>query len=394
MTLRINTGGVLSPDEVIGRDALIARIWETLEVQSVELNAERRMGKTSILTKMKAEPVRDFVPIYRDLENINTPEEFLECIVQDLHEWLTAKQKTERFLKSAWQTLGGTEVAGKFKIPNAPALHWKSSLQMLLSEINKNVVERVVFLWDEMPLMVQNIKRIRGENEAMEVLDTLRTIRHSPETKSVRMVFTGSIGLHHILTVLRNSGHANKPINDMSNILVPGLDRSDACQLAEALLDGIGVRDPESRKRAANEIAAATDCIPYYIHHLVKRVREHSGGVSRAIGDIDALRSEMLYDPQDLLDLKYYRERINTYYLQDRQYLAIAALDALANQEPLLFPNLLSRVKLQSSSTDDEALRDTLSLLERDHYIQRGADGYRFQRRFIRDAWKALRGIA
>ena len=52
--MKANPGGELALDEVIGRDQLIRRLWDTLNRQSVILIAERRMGKTSVIKKMVA----------------------------------------------------------------------------------------------------------------------------------------------------------------------------------------------------------------------------------------------------------------------------------------------------------------------------------------------------
>jgi hypothetical protein len=45
--MRTNPGGGLAPEEVVGRDALIADLWDKLERHSVMMTAKRRMGRTS-----------------------------------------------------------------------------------------------------------------------------------------------------------------------------------------------------------------------------------------------------------------------------------------------------------------------------------------------------------
>lgn len=54
--MRANPGGVLAPEDVIGRSGLIQHIWRVLETQSVVLTSERRVGKTSVIRKMVAAP--------------------------------------------------------------------------------------------------------------------------------------------------------------------------------------------------------------------------------------------------------------------------------------------------------------------------------------------------
>ena len=53
--MRANPGGQIPPSEVVGRDELIARLWQRIEGQSLLLSAERRMGKTCVVKKMVSE---------------------------------------------------------------------------------------------------------------------------------------------------------------------------------------------------------------------------------------------------------------------------------------------------------------------------------------------------
>jgi len=68
--MKANPGGQISPSEIIGRDALIQRLWRILERQSLVLSAERRIGKTCIVKKMREEAPQDKLPIYHDLEGL------------------------------------------------------------------------------------------------------------------------------------------------------------------------------------------------------------------------------------------------------------------------------------------------------------------------------------
>ena len=47
--VKANPGGSLDPKFIFGRDRLIEQIWNVLDRQCVLLNAERRIGKTSIV---------------------------------------------------------------------------------------------------------------------------------------------------------------------------------------------------------------------------------------------------------------------------------------------------------------------------------------------------------
>ncbi|MEM7595443.1 MAG: hypothetical protein AAF383_28755 [Cyanobacteria bacterium P01_A01_bin.83] len=92
--MKANPGGIVAPDEVIGRDLLIKELWERLKQQSLIISAERRMGKTSVIRKMEAEPAADQLTIYRDLEGIESAVEFVEAVWQEVEEYLSRSQKT------------------------------------------------------------------------------------------------------------------------------------------------------------------------------------------------------------------------------------------------------------------------------------------------------------
>ncbi|GEM_PF-1684579 len=46
----------ISPRNVVGRDRLIEQVWKKLESKSLRFTAERRIGKTTVMKKMLAEP--------------------------------------------------------------------------------------------------------------------------------------------------------------------------------------------------------------------------------------------------------------------------------------------------------------------------------------------------
>jgi len=57
--------------------------------------------------------------------------------------------------------------------------------------------------------MLASIRDRQNEKTAMEVLDFLRALRQTHS--GLRMVITGSIGLHHVLSSLRDKNYGNSP---------------------------------------------------------------------------------------------------------------------------------------------------------------------------------------
>jgi hypothetical protein len=78
--MKANPGGQIDIKAVVGRDQLIQIVWETVEQQSLVITAERRIGKTSVIKKMKGQPVLGWVPVFQDLERCHSAAEFAMAV--------------------------------------------------------------------------------------------------------------------------------------------------------------------------------------------------------------------------------------------------------------------------------------------------------------------------
>ncbi|MEG4233559.1 hypothetical protein QUA40_15790 [Microcoleus sp. Pol11C3] len=285
--MKANPGGKIAPAEVIGRGELISGLWEILERQSLILSAERRMGKTSVIQKMCAEPRSNKLPIYHDLEFVRSPLEFVETVFKDVEEYLTGFKRNAKKTRALLTQLGGTEFSG-FKLPEIAAPHWKALLTETIADLVENQDPTIIFFWDEVPYMLGNI----GEKSAMELLDTLRSIRQM--YPAVRMVYTGSIGLHHVIGSLKKSGYTNDPTNDMYVQDVPPLSPKNATNLARRLLEGENIATPDIQGTAVF-ISDEVNYIPFYIHQLIAKVKMLGSSVD--IPAIKTIIADSLNDP-------------------------------------------------------------------------------------------------
>ncbi|HEY9804715.1 MAG TPA: hypothetical protein V6D25_30560 [Leptolyngbyaceae cyanobacterium] len=392
--LRANPGGEIAPAEVFGRDRLIQSLWRVLERQSLVLSAERRMGKTCVVKKMTKEGKANYLTVYRDLEGVRSPIEFVEIIFQDVESHLSSVKRLATGTRKLLTELGGTEIAGMIKFPEVDAAHWKQLLMTMAEDLVKQLDNQkltMVFFWDEMPLMLYNIKNRQGEDAAMEVLDALRSLRQM--FPQLRMVFTGSIGLHNVLTGLKRAGYANDPTNDMKKEDVPPLALADAEELAYRLLAGEGIVSIDG-KETAKAIAKSVDGMPYFIHHIIDQLFTQNSNASAE--KVEEIVSNYLIDPNDPWHLRYYSERIDVYYPNDQKPLALAILDILAvTQQPLPFEDLFNQLHTHINNPDKEQTRSVLTLLECDHYVIRKLEGglcFRFP--LIQRCWRLHRGLA
>lgn len=361
--MKANPGGQIDPSEVIGRDGLIERVWNVLDRQSLVLSAERRMGKTCLVRKMEAEVPEAILAVYRDLERVRSPLEFVELVFQDVKGYLSLISRTAKRVRALLSQLSGAEVGDVIKLPSMAAPHWKTLLTRTIEDLAEHQERAVIFFWDEVPLMLHNIKKKSDEDAAMEILDTLRALRQTHG--ELRMVFTGSIGLHNVITSLREAGYANDPTNDMQIIDVPPLARADGKELARRLIEGeeISADDPEA---VAESVASAVDGIPYYIHHVVDQMKQHAGPLT--VSAVNEIVNACLTEPLDPWHMRHYRQRIDTYYSQAEALLALGLLDAVAgSSEPLIFDDLFNLLKHRQVTEDREEALRLLRLLQSDH---------------------------
>ncbi|MCC3430269.1 MAG: hypothetical protein JGK08_09435, partial [Microcoleus sp. PH2017_04_SCI_O_A] len=217
--------------------------------------------------------------------------------------------------------------------------------------------------------------------------DTLRSLRQM--YPRVRMVYTGSIGLHHVIADLRKVGYTNDPTNDMYPQDVPPLSAKDATTLARKLLEGENIVTPDIQGTAV-AIADELSNIPFYIHHLIVKLKLRGG--SGDIAAIKAIIADSLDDPMNPWKMEHYAERIDSYYDEKQRPYARNLLDilAVANQ-PLLFDELFNRLKQEPDTQDKEIARKVLTLLQKDYYIQKSDLGFQFRYPLIQKYWKSSR---
>ncbi len=380
--MKANPGGIVAPQNVIGRDKLIAQIWQKLEQQSIILSAERRMGKTTVIKKMQAEVEESKLTVYRDLEGVRSPIEFVELIWLDVEKYLSKKGKARR-VRDFVSNLEGIEFSG-FKFPKIAATHWKTLLTKTIEDLVTNQERQVIFLWDEMPYMLNNI----GDELAMEVLDTLRSLRQT--YPNIRMVFTGSIGLHHVVKQLQQKGYSNEPTNDMYPIDVPPLSSTDAINLATSLIEGEKIQSNDTQI-IAQEIAKSVDRIPFYIHHLISELKFMDGEIN--CDTVTQAVNNSLLNPLNPWKMDHYRDRIDNYYESEKRTYALNILDILAIETALSFQDLYNRLALDNETADKETTRDILRLLLKDYYLIGQGKTYGFRYQIVQKYWELSRGL-
>jgi AAA+ ATPase superfamily predicted ATPase len=395
--MKANPGGQIDSADIIGRDEIIRELWERLSQQSIVLTAERRMGKTTIIKQMVKDGGAKVFPIYRDLEKVVSPAEFVSNVLTDISTYQAGIKWVEGLFGKFSKNFAGWQIGNIIKIPETSTDRWKEILENAIEYAlthplsvddweNPQQVKQLIFFWDELPMMLDSfLKRENGALVAMEVLDTLRALRQTyPE---LRMVYTGSIGLHHVISKLKDAGYNNAPTNDMYTCDLQPLDVGDAIDLAERLLAGENVATTD-RSAVAMEISQQVDRIPFYIHHSILKLKGLRQQISPNVvkDQIDLA----LCDPKPW-DMDHYQDRIKTYYRDGSKEIALAILDTLAMEAIGLS---LEQIRDRNLAIQDlEKLRSVLKLLRQDGYLVMNLDKtYNFRYGLIQRYWQYRKG--
>ncbi len=399
----------IAPENVVGRDDLIRRIWKKLKSHSLRFTAERRIGKTTVMRKMLAEHPAGTALIFIDLERVDSPERFTEVLLTEMKVWLSAMQNVLGGFQTFMDKIGGVEIGGVIKIPRQDRIGWKPILEKTLDQVcSQHPDLLIVLLLDELPYMLQKITTREKDtgtpnHAALDILDTLRAMRQ--QHANLRMIFAGSIGLHHVLSDLKGDGFASQPLNDMPLVPIEALALSDAVILAERLLKTEEVQVVEGdRELLPDELARLTDRVPFYLERVVGQLAELDAPVS--IEDARQVVRQHLTDDNDAWEMEHFRSRLKTYYPGSsadvngkpipRATLARTILDTLAlAPRPQTIDEVWTAMKARLALDNRDQIIQLLKLLAQDHYLTRDLDKrYAFRFPLIRKWWLSAQGLS
>ena len=219
------------------------------------------------------------------------------------------------------------------------------------------------------------------------------------------MVFAGSVGLHHVVTDLKQGLLASEPTNDMPFVEIRALREPDAITLASRLLknESVEFSATEERTEILERLVRSTDCVPFYVEAVCSRLGELDGPVG--IGTVEETVLQQLTSDHDPWEMEHFRERLGTYYngtIIDINSVAIGdeeiartILDYLAAvNEPQSIDQIWAAVKSKFNITDRNHIVVMLRSLALDHYLVSDTNKrYSFRFPLIQGWWKMAQGL-
>ncbi len=367
-----NPGGVVDPDELVGRADELARLHEAVVRGGAHVTGERRMGKTSLLRKLHVELEDAGCTVIRISAETSSVDTFARRLLRELRERREIRSRVSKWEKEIGGEIGLSLFGTGFKLSAKGRRNPDQMIELDVLELLAQVGTRgrSVLIIDEITVLCTHL----GVERAEEFLGGLRAERQG--THPLAVVVAGSIGLHHVIP-------DSRVLNDLWRVEIGALQREDAEELVRRLLHGIGHTEPEL---LVAKIVEATSGIPFYIQAVVDMVRNHPSD------DIDALIDRCILE--NVWETERLVERTDDYYGASAPA-ARTVLDQIATSDTAVAVDELMLVLgvTVEAVPEREAVVNLLAKLEKDHYLVRSGSGNRMSSPLLARVWRLHRRL-
>ncbi|MFL6228210.1 MAG: hypothetical protein ACJ741_05490 [Pyrinomonadaceae bacterium] len=262
-------GSPVRLDDFFGRDPFVELLWEKLEAGNVLLAAPRRFGKTSVMYRLMDRPREGYKFVHVDLEDMAQPAELITELAVQIAKASDGKlaqiaRGLSYLSQAVWSgvrnTIDEVEVVNvKLKLREELKTRWQEGGEELFKKIAQLDVP-VIFVLDEFPMMIDRMARSETHRqEARTLLHWLRALRQSPDSKGVRFLIAGSIGIGRVLNEL---GEINA-INDFEQVRLEPFTQKVASAFLSELAKSHKLKLTEQSRQKMLELIGTP--IPYFI---------------------------------------------------------------------------------------------------------------------------------
>lgn len=269
--MRIIVGQVASRDDFWGRENEIEDIWNALiSGSSVLLAAPRRVGKTSIMHKLKDNPQGNFIVLYSIVSSAHSTNAFWERLFRDISSTDfadTFKNKARHFFGLAKTIKIDSVSANGVKFGDSKEMSYLEAFKELVLKMDEGI--KLIIMVDEFAQALDNMINKGKKNEAQLLLQDIRLLRQDDRfTSKVQFVFAGSIGLESVVV---KADSTTKEINDLNSIPINPFNPQEAKKFAVKLAsdNAIAVSD----EQIDYALAKLEWLIPFHIQIIMQELK-------------------------------------------------------------------------------------------------------------------------
>ena len=391
--MRNVTGSPVEGEDLFDREKEVKHLWDRLETDHILLLAPRRIGKTSLMLRLKSTApqhgyralVCSFAGCSDELDCVNT---LIESVSELGDE---GESLLERVKGEIQRVLPGLRsfTLGKFGIELAKGddrSHWREVAEILIEKLNDQDDGRWLLGVDEVPVFLNSLLKKRdGLERGRQFLNWFRVVRQS-QRRNVRWLLAGSIGLD---TVSARLGLGDT-INDLYIYHLDAFTNDTADRFLEALGKDYDVQfDRPTRQHI---IGALGWPVPFYLQHIFAKIHEHlsdNGGMPSA-AMVDEV-FEVMLNPAHKALFDYWRQRLTEELGAPDDSYAIHLLNHICQDLNGVTRATLGQVlseRVTEQAVRDERLRYLLDVLETDGYLVLREGRYSFRLELLRRYWQ------
>jgi hypothetical protein len=393
--VRSMVGNPVKGEDFFDREPEQRQVWEVLHSDHVLLLAPRRVGKTSLLFRLKDTAAdRSAEAAYLSVADAESEDEFVRKLYAALPELPSGGEVLKRLrqgpLAKFFRRIKKVEAfafAVEFAdLETAPERGWAIAGQALAEALDRHPRQPLLLI-DELPVFVLSlVRQDPAGGRARRFLSWFRELRqaHAP-TGRLRWLLAGSIGLDTVAARL-NLGDT---INDLYVLRLGPFDRATADRLLLELAATYSF--PLDEGVRAHLLDRIGWLVPYYVQLLFRELRTHC--VERQVPATTAAAEEVFEDllsPSKKTYFDYWRQRLHEELGRPGAEQALVLLNAAA-EDPVgatgaTLGGVLAEHVPDATSRAAEVLY-LLDVLESDGYLVRHGDRYRFRSPLLREFW-------
>lgn len=404
--MRNVVGDPVMGEDFFGRQMELELLWRKVERQSLVLAAPRRVGKTSLMYRMRDAPRQGWRVVHFNAESCSTANHFVAELLASVRR-VVEDAWWERL--PSWHELAGffariekidAKVLSLELVAKMTADRWRGLGAELLSRLAES--GRTLVLIDELPYFVQQLARREGPESVEAFLHWCRSMRQDLAGRGggVRFILYGSIGLD---AVLRRLG-LSATVNDLDVVRLGPFDDRMALDMLARLADGEGLA---LSHEAANQILTRLGdwYIPFHLQLIFSRLRDRYAlrYEEPTAAVVDKVYAEELLNTSHRKYFAHWDERLDSLLSPAGARLARRLLTTASGPEGLSRDTALAiadSAAPRDAAIDERALDEVLDLLLHDGYLvsssrEHGGDeggraALRFASALLRDWWRVF----
>jgi len=262
------TGDAATEERYLRRDHINEYFWrEVRKGNHILFVAPRRVGKTSIMKDLAEHCPEGFACIYQNIEGVKSRDEFyqrlFELILQCIDRSLVGSAKA--FVVHCMKKYSIKEISKSGIKIESNEIDYEKEIRNLIPKLKEAEVHTVIFL-DEFAEVINKLKKQGKEQDAVDILHTLREIRSDDDFEHFTLVFAGSIGLEYVVSTIDRP----KLINDLHPVVTGALTDEEADRLIRQLTHGASIQlNPDIIRHIKDSIH---HLLPYYLQLVLEEI--------------------------------------------------------------------------------------------------------------------------